>query len=520
MRVSPPGRRRPLLPRLLAGAAVFVLLPALGACGRADSAQPSAQKFYDQKVSFGPCTGYAKTSTDDKAVTADPAFQCARVEVPVDYQDPDGPTMRIALLKVPARGERIGSLLLNPGGPGGPGMGMAALGAKTFANSPVTERFDLIGFDPRGVGASTPAVDCFSDAELDTGKAATVTVGYGTLTEQDSRRTVERCAEGSGGKNVLAHLGTRDAARDMDILRAVLGDEKLSFLGQSYGTRLGAVYAEMFPQNVRALVLDGAVDPSLGTVERRILQFTSFQRSFDVMAADCATRPDCPLGTDPAKATEVFQSIVRPLIDQPITVADGRKLDFNAAYGAVTAGLYDSAVWPVLFKGIAEIKAGHGETLFKVSDAFGGRDPEGHYPNFTEATYAINCLDEQRNTPAQEVDLKRRIQQVAPFTDSGRGPEGARDPCEFWPAEPTLGYPYAAGIEGLPATLTISVTGDPSTPYSGGVKLAETLGGALLSVEGEQHTVAFSGASPCVNQAVADYLVDLKTPAEGARCTL
>lgn len=304
------------------------------------------------------------------------------------------------------------------------------------------------------------------------------------------------------------------------MLRAVLGDDKLSYLGQSYGTRLGAVYAEMFPENVRAMVLDGAIDPQQRTFDRRIDQFTGFQRSFDEMAAACAVTPDCPLGTDPGEAVENFQDIVRPLIDDPIVTADGRVLDFDAAYGAVTAGLYDSSVWPVITAGIAEVQAGQADTMLKILDVFGGRDADGTYPNFPEALYAINCMDEDRNTPEQEVDLKRRIQEIAPFTDAGLGPDGARDPCEFWPAEPTLDIPYATDIEGLPDTLTISITGDPSTPYDGGVSLADTLGGSLLTVDGERHTVAFGGTNPCVNGIVADYLVDLTSPPAETRCTL
>ncbi|WP_280384481.1 alpha/beta fold hydrolase [Nocardia wallacei] len=507
-------------------AAAFLLALTLGACTQPESSgpqqpSPELQRFYDQRLSFEPCPGYATTAADEKAFASNPAFQCARVQVPLDYDDPAGRTAQIALLKAPARGKPMGSLLLNPGGPGGPGMSMAAVASKTWATSPVTEKFDLIGFDPRGVGASTPAVDCFTDADIDAGDALTsVAVGAGTWTEQDTRGLVDRCAGRSGGRDVLAHVGTRDAARDMDILRAALGDEKLTYFGQSYGTRLGAVYAEMFPRTVRAMVLDGAIDPRAGTVERRVAQFTSFQRSFDAMAADCATRPDCPLGTDPGRATEKFQSIVRPLLDRPITAADGRRLDFDGAYGAVTAGLYDSAAWPAITKGIAEIAAGRGDTLLALGDAFAGRGPDGRYGNFNEANYAINCMDEQRRTPEQESDLKRRIQAAAPFTDTGRGADGARDGCEFWPAAPTLDYPYATGIEGLPETLTISITGDPATPYRDGISLAEALGGTLLTVEGEQHTVAFSGTSDCVNRAVAGYLIDLITPPADTRCTL
>ncbi|MDV8071427.1 alpha/beta fold hydrolase [Rhodococcus sp. IEGM 1366] len=483
--------------------------------------QPDLRSFYDQAVAFEPCDGYAVTSADDTAFAGDPAFECARVTVPLNYDDPTGRTAQIALLKAPARGERIGSLLMNPGGPGGPGMSMAAAGATTLADSPVTERFDLIGFDPRGVGASTPAIDCFTDAENEAGEAyTTVLTGSRTLSDDGSRGLVERCAERSGGDDVLAHVGTRDAARDMDILRVVLGDEKLSYLGQSYGTRLGAVYAEMFPQNVRAMVLDGAIDPKQSTADRRVDQFTGFQRSFDEMAAACAATPECPLGTDPSMTVEKFQAIVRPLLDTPIVTEDGRRLDFDAAYGAVVAGLYDSAVWPVIYQGIAEVAAGQADTMLKILDVFGGRDADGTFPNFGEALYAINCMDEERNTPEQEVELKRRIQAIAPFADAGLGPDGARDPCEFWPAEPTLGIPYASDVEGLPDTLTISITGDPSTPFEGGVNLADTLGGTLLPVDGEQHTIAFLGADPCVNDIVADYLVDLVIPPAGARCII
>jgi len=518
MSTSPPRR---FAARLAATAAAIPLALGLAGCGQAQDLSADLERFYEQQLRFEQCAGFATTAADETALTEDPDLRCARLEVPLDYDDPDGRTMQIALLKAPARGEPIGSLLLNPGGPGGPGMSMAAVGAKTLAHSPVTERFDLIGFDPRGVGASTPAIDCATDAELDAGEwLPSVTVGEGALTEDDTRRLVERCAEGSGGADVLAHVGTRDAVRDMDILRAALGDEKLSYLGQSYGTRLGAVYAETFPQNVRAMVLDGAVDPRLGTTERRLTQFAGFQRSFDEMAAFCATTPGCPLGTDPARAVQAFHDITRPLSNDPIVLADGSEFDFNAAYGGVTAGLYHSEVWPVLIEGIAELRTGRADTLLEVSQVFSGRGPDGRHGNFSEAVYAINCMDEQRHTPQQEVDLKRRVQEVAPFTDAGLGPDGARDPCESWPAEPTLGFPHATDIEGVPQTLVLSITGDPATPYEAGVSLADALGSALLTVEGEQHTVAFSGANQCVNDAVANYLIDLKTPQEGTRCTL
>ncbi|GED97943.1 alpha/beta hydrolase [Gordonia crocea] len=446
--------------------------------------------------------------------------------MPLDYDSPQGRTAEIAVLKVPARGQRIGSLVVNPGGPGGPGVPMAAGAATTWARSALTERFDVIGFDPRGVGASTPAIRCFSDAEVDRGEAAmSATVGLGKVTEAGSRALVDRCAEHTGGMDALQAMSTRSTVRDLDVLREAIGDSKLNFLGQSYGTRLGAVYAEMFPKKVRALVLDGAVDPNLDTSSRRVIQWRGFQRAFDQLAAFCSRQSDCPLGSVPAQATERFLDLVRPLIDDPIPAGDRGSFGFNEAYRAVTSGLYVSAVWhvsavwPVLIKGLGELQHGEFATLQKVADSFAGRTPDGRYGNFSQAIFAINCMDEDRHTPQQESALKREIQQAAPFTDAGRG-SVTRDPCEFWPGKPTLGYPYANNIVDLPQSLVISVTGDPSTPYASGVALATAPGGAVLTVEGEQHTVAYAGTSDCVNTAVAEYLVDLRIPSPDTRCVL
>lgn len=237
--------------------------------------------------------------------------------MPLDYESLGGRTARIALLRVKAKGEpskRLGSLLLNPGGPGISGMSYAATVAQAAADSPITQQFDLIGFDPRGVGASTPALDCFTDAEREAeATLSTLNSGVNDYTEDGTRQLYKKRAERSGGEEVLAHVGTRDVARDMDVLRAVLGDKKLTFAGSSYGTRLGAVYAEMFPLNVRAMVLDGAVDPTKGTAARRLVQFAGFQHGFDNMSAFCATKADCLLGTDPKQARAVFQQLLQAL---------------------------------------------------------------------------------------------------------------------------------------------------------------------------------------------------------------
>nr|WP_246457860.1 alpha/beta hydrolase [Saccharopolyspora gloriosae] len=493
--------------------------PPLPSLPQAAVAPEKLARFYDQEPAWGPCADYATTDGDREAF-ANPGFECARVEVPLDYDRPEGPTAQIAMLRIPARGERIGSLQYNPGGPGQSGMSVAAtMLADPLTTSPIGEKFDLIGFDPRGTGASTPALDCFTDAEREDG-ALTMLLRFGAVdwTEQQARDLADQCAERSGGSDVLEHVGTRDAAQDLDIIREVLGDEKLNLLGQSYGTRLGAVYAEMFPENVRALVLDGPLDPAAKTLDRFEAQMTVTQRSFDELAAFCATGPACPLGTDPARATENFQNIVRPLLDAPVPALDGRRLTFNDAIDATITGLADEAAYPVLVQGLTELTSGRGDMLLAMRDAASSRAPDGKYSNALEANLAINCLDEDRRTPAEETALKRAVYAAAPFTDPGRPVVDAHDGCEDWPVRPTLGIPYAEGIEGLPPTLAVAATGDPLTPYEGGVNLAETLGSSLLTVDVARHGTVLLGGNACVDGIVADYLETSRTPPEGARC--
>ncbi|MFD3683767.1 alpha/beta fold hydrolase [Nocardiopsis sp. NPDC058631] len=485
----------------------------------ADSA--GLDRFYQQELDFGSCSDYATTQLEAETYEVLTPAECARLEVPIDYEQPGGETAQLAVMRLGAGGEAIGSLVVNPGGPGGSGLMQTVNAAVGLDGTAIPEQFDIIGFDPRGVGASTPAVDCVSDEQADEGGNIFPQAAIqGTYGAEDIERVTDACIEGTGSESLLANVGTRDAARDMDILRSALGDEQLSYMGQSYGTRLGAVYAEMFPENVRAMVLDGAVDPTLGTAERRLTQYAGFQRAFDAMATSCAAEADCVLGDDPDQASQRFQEIVRPLIDTPATTGVGRDVDFNLAVGAVIAGLYTPSDWPQVLAGITELEQGRGDTLLELSDVFSQRGADGVWANYLEANFAVNCMDEERRTPEEEESLRAEIFEAAPFMDPGEGAKGARDGCEAWPTEPDLGYPYAEDVEGLPETLTISITDDPSTPYEGGAALAETLGGALLTVEGEQHTIAMSGASECVNDAVAAYLVDLESPPENAGCAL
>ncbi|MCE3555606.1 alpha/beta hydrolase [Pseudonocardia sp. RS11V-5] len=483
----------------------------------APATPPAAlEPFYTQVLAWGPCLPLADDD-HERELFATPGLQCARLTVPLDYTKPDGRTAEIAVLRMPAGHDRIGALVLNPGGPGGSGVDLAAAFAKGGGGGP----FDIVGFDPRGVGKSTPAIDCTTDAEWDAVRAEPPrqALAEGTAaTEDKARQMAEHCVQRSGGADVLANAGTRDVARDLDVLRAALGDQKLTYLGYSYGTRIGATYAEMFPGNVRAMVLDGAVDPRQTRAEASIAQMAGFQKAFDAYAADCTRHDGCPLGADPARTTAEFQALTRPLVDHPVAVSDGRTLSYSDAVIAVVASLYDPAEWPDLSKALVALRAGDGTALMTAADRYYDRRPNGSYRNDQEALMVVNCVDGDRMTDrAQRVELERRTAEVAPFADSGLpAGDGALDTCAMLPVTPTS-QPHLPHAEGLPPTMVISTTGDPATPYQAGVDLAAALGSRLVTVEGTRHTAALQGNS-CVDSAVVGYLVNLTVPQQDLHC--
>ena len=482
------------------------------------SAPPQLRQFYGQTLGWGPCGAYA-TTDDDRKAFAEPRYDCARLTVPLDYTQPAGATATIGVLRLKAAGARIGSLVVNPGGPGASGMSLVPSLTDGLAKSPVIQRFDLVGFDPRGVGASTPAIDCLTDADWAV-QRRTVYVdpsAAGVAQEEaDNKQYAQRCTDRSGGAQVLANMGTRDVVRDLDVLRAVLGDQKLTYLGFSYGTRIGSAYAEAFPRNVRALVLDGALDPTETTVDRTVKQNAGFQSAFDTFAADCARQPGCPLGPDPSRATAAYQALTRPLVDRPLLVGD-RTLSYSDATIGTVESLYSQNFWPYLVRALDGLGRGDGRIMLTLADLYYGRSTSGAYNNEQEAFLSISCLDEQRITDRAVIaDENTRATAAAPFVDDGRGVVAALDPCAFWPVPPTSA-PHVPQVDGLPPTLVVSTTGDPATPYQAGVDLAKAIKGGLLTFQGTQHTVALQG-KPCVDAAVTAYLVDLTLPPAGTEC--
>jgi len=520
------ARRRPLpaVPSVLA----VVLVAALAACtpgpagqatgAAAPVADPGLEKFYDQKLNWGPCGDFATADTDREKY-ADPRFECTKLEVPLDYAKPSERSIQVAVLRQKATGpNRIGSLLFNPGGPGASGNRQVVYTAPDLEQSPLSKRFDLVGFDPRGTGASTPALDCIDDKgweadrldqDIDPSPAGVA------QTEKENQEFVQGCVQRSGGADVLANMGTRDAAHDMDVLRAALGDAKLSYIGYSAGTRLGYTYAEQFPQNVRALVLDGALDPKQSTIDRIVKQNAGFQLAFQNYATDCAKDPSCPLGTDPAQATARLQVLTRPLVTKPLAVG-ARQMSYNDALTGVIQALYAKSYWPYLTQGLSMYANGNGRLLLALADMYYDRQQNGSYSNYIESFRSISCLDEQRTTREEEGELSRAAKAAAPFSDDGTPPVAAQGICSYWPSPPTS-EPHVPSVPGLPKIVVVSTTGDPATPYQAGVDLAQGLGASLITHEGEGHGVALKGVA-CIDDAVSAYLVDLKSPADGLRC--
>ncbi|HLS79244.1 MAG TPA: alpha/beta hydrolase [Nocardia sp.] len=489
-------------------------------CG-ADSGEPAGalppapeglSRFYEQTPAWGSCAEIV-----DRSTALPPIAECATVEVPIDYENPDGPTARLALSRIPATGAKIGSLLMNPGGPGVSGLDTVLVGNQT----PLAQRFDRVGFDPRGVGSSTPAVACLTPPEVDAERAEppedSTPEGI-AATEAENREYAAKCVERTG-EDVLAHIGTREVVQDMDVIRAVLGDPALTYLGYSYGTKLGALYAEKFPDRVRAMVLDGAVDASVDPVEEALRQAAGFQRAFDAYAADCAQSADCPLGTDPAQAVTRFRELVDPLWDVPAATTDPRGLGYNDAMTGVTQTLYADELWQQLTLGLQELADGRGDTLLYLADIYNGRNDDGTYSNIQDAFNAIRCVDDPRVTdPAVAAQLDAEYRKAAPFLDDGRGTgASALELCASWPV-PNSGQPHTIAVDGLPTLVVVSTTDDPATPYQAGVDLAAQLGAALITFEGNRHTAALVAGDECLDTAVVDYLVELVVPPRGLVC--
>jgi pimeloyl-ACP methyl ester carboxylesterase len=468
---------------------------------------PALAAFYDQKLDWSSCGS---------------GFQCADLTVPLDYAHPDGQKIQIAVNRHKATGGRIGSLVVNPGGPGGSGLDYAtAIIKQKLVPAAVLARFDLVGFDPRGVGKSAP-VQCLGDKQLDAFVALDPTPENAAARQalvQGSQQFAAACEQHSA--ELLPHVGTVDAARDLDILRAALGDPKLTYLGKSYGTFLGAVYAGEFPTHVRALVLDGALDPRLTGPELDKAQAQGFETALQSFLADCVKRSDCPLGRDVTSAEQKISDLqaradTSPLPASRYVGADGRSADEAEVTLGIAFGLYSKDYWSSLRQALAAAMQGDGSLLLYFADLLVDRSTNGHYSNQTAANTAVNCVDRpEPRDPAAYTAESEDLAKVAPHFGAFIG-YGAL-PCAFWPVAPTL-TPGPITAQGAPPILVIGTTRDPATPYAWAQGLAAQLSsGVLLTHNGDGHT-AYGDGDACIDNATNAYLISLTPPKAGTAC--
>ncbi|MGI5119209.1 alpha/beta hydrolase [Marinactinospora thermotolerans] len=502
------------------GAALALALLASGCGGaspREEEAPAPLRAFYEQEVAWEDCGG---------------GFECADVRVPLDYDDPAGAELTIAVIRLPASGaDPVGSLLVNPGGPGASGVDYARA-AEHIVSEQVRERFDVVGFDPRGVGGSSP-VHCLDREELDAylggqydtedgdGDPTEVTPEGLEELEEANRGFVEGCVEHSA--DLLPHIGTADVAHDLDVLRGVLGDDGLTYLGKSYGTYIGAMYAELHPDRVRALVLDGAMDPELGQLETSVEQAKGFTTALTAFVEDCLSQAECPLaegaGTTVEQANGRLTDLLERTAEEPLRngLGDGREVNRARVETGVLAALYSESYWPRVRSALTDaFERGDGTALLELGDELYGREPGGGYENSTAALIAVNCAD--RAAP-RDIAAYEEAADAAAEASPLFGPSLAWGalPCAYWPRD-AVAEPVDIDGSGAPPILVVGTTRDSATPYQWAQNLAGVLeSGVLLTHEGDGHT-AYRTGDPCVDAAVDAYLLEERVPEDGTVC--
>lgn len=439
--------------------------------------------------------------------------QCAELDVPLDHTDPDGTSITLALRRVRAGDpdQRIGVLFVNPGGPGKAATDFAT---SLYLGPEIAEHFDLVGFDPRGVGGSTPL-------ECNTTLGSMYALDPAPRTPADtqalltaSERFAAECGEKYG--DLLPHMGTREVARDMDAIRAAMGEEQINYLGYSYGTSIGQTYADLFPSRVRTMVLDGVVELGQPGIAAAQAQGVAFEKVLDESFDACRADASCPIRDDPEGT---FDTVRAALEEAPIPAryTGGRVLTTGTFQLAVAQNLYNRESWSRLWDGLARVHAPDpdGANLLQDADRYLGWTSDGTYEPGFEAYFAVSCLDwSWPDEPEGYLQAGRKIAEQAPRMGEAIVTDYVR--CAYWPTPPQPLTPVR--VDEIAPIVVVSTTNDPATPYDNGADLAKALPGAVLvTKEGSSHT-AFGHGDPCVDTPVIDYLVSATPPSRNLHC--
>jgi pimeloyl-ACP methyl ester carboxylesterase len=490
-------------------ATVVTLALTITACGNSSSSTDTTAQSLDNETAFvvnpiewNSCEG--STSTE---------VECGNIEVPFDYADPEQGSFVLYVKKHNAASpaDRIGSMMVNPGGPGFGGSSLAD-DAQYYFSQDLIDRFDIIAWDPRGTGESTPAVDCVdtfdeyfgldSPPETPEEKQALIDV---------SQAFNDKCAENSG--TILPYISTKASAQDINSLRLALGEEKVSFFGFSYGSELGTTWATMFPETVRAIVVDGAVDPNASSIQEGMAQAKGFEGQLATFLKQCSERTTCEFHNN-GDAEAAFDKLVLDIDAKPLEVSKDRTLVTQGVlFTAVAQAMYSDYYWPQLSEALSEAQGGDGKGILQLYDDYYQRKDDGTYGNELEAFLAISCLDDPGASSVKDVDS--HIEDFIAAAPRLGGNFAYGYSCALWPVKQAAKVNITG--KGAGPIVVVGTTGDAATPLSSTRKMAQGLEqGILIVVDANQHTGY--GANSCVVKAVDDYLIKLTVPANETTC--
>jgi pimeloyl-ACP methyl ester carboxylesterase len=512
---------RPALPRRLSGAASALIVVVLAACSSGSGVRTEDAERRDAPATADSVASDPRSGTDPQDPVDgigwerfDDRLDTAQLEVPIDYDDPSAGSFELFLVRHRAGDEdrKIGSLLINPGGPGSGGADYAAAAELVFGDE-ILDRFDIIGWDPRGTGYTKPAIDCIDDYDE---QFAGIDITPDDAAEREAiieqaRELTERCMERNG--DIFQHVGTNDSARDIDAIRRALGEDTISYFGFSYGSELGATWATLFPDTVRAAVLDGAVDPTADAGEGELQQAVGFEQAITTYLAQCSADRDCAFHND-GDAEGAYDALMAELDEHPIPTEPGRPdLTLSMANQGVIQAMYDDSTWNQLSEALAAAQDGDGAGLLALYDAYYRRSPNGTWGNLLEAFLVISCADQAERPTIEESDARAlEIHEAAPRRSPGTTGEYG---CTFFPPSESPRIDITGA--GAGPIVVIGTTGDAATPLAGTRVMADTLeDGRLIVVTADKHTGY--GENACVDDLVHRYLVDLEPPPDETEC--